>query len=1131
MAGCTWLLPTERIYQSPSFADASRAKETWLRNNLSIDYFNLTDTKRWVHLMDEFVSRTQMATDDRQRFAKFRDDRQGTTENPHNLSLRQCSDYFENFIFFYCNNDAQYSLTPTDKAHLLGDIKAVLDGGHCEVGKITRLEAILQKYRKNNDWISLELYQHRLNIVQRIADEHNAKEGVSDSSSIHTVMLMHKLAKDSKLGIEPTNEITDVHLGAVLAGSINDYFHRVSRDKFLNYEKSVSSNLTSHLMCQIIAWFRENEIDSSAWDELAITLPAEKYQRFDAYINELLNASIVTLGELDDSCENFSLLSKTGFQSAITTLLNKKLIRDGYFVNFKPHNPSLLRQHELSPQQDLTESSYVLTADGLHYYNQSLGSFEEVLILGKRPEIDDGMEQTQALFDVWELTEQKFNRLKAALDASISGNRLTQQALEQIEAITRHISPEKMSQHEIRLPLGVTLQELVLIATDLERLNTEENPVVLASKLIERHLALIKKYPLLLINVLMQQPDAWFILPKTCKNDVGLVDAYLIELTKLLLKANSQDEIERLVESLLNVVKSNPDYLNNIPSELMEKRGVVLALVAKNGLFLSQASEALRRDDAIIRHAIAQNPKAGIYVFGQDEALNQHYDELSQELPNSLRPTPFDPNTPVKIKGMMIQQVQDIFDLLNVPKMSFRQLIKLSQSVTPQKLIAIIDERQRKGLPKLPHCSRRALTQFNNAVNHDLWASQGYLAVKRQLAAGDPIISGAYLTNAYHQHKASDAITKSKQWFLAFRLYQKEIILWDEAFESWSDVLQQIKLSGRSLSLLMDPIKALLRQIVVSLKAYVIAVGVTSLVVNFMLIPAAHHLILLTSIVGVWPAAVIVGSLFWFAHILWLANRPVHVVESLMLVFSCTLFAPELLTTGVFFPVLLATNYVILFVLFEAILPLIIKLGSLISFQALSFSKIYTIIEIARINYVDSLVEWFGRLLFIGWYLSPVIDNLLIALIINVLPWLTRSWASLTTSKDISSDANEALMIEVENSIDRLLDSDEPSAQKKGNLLATLWGHVIRDVNAGNVTYRQGLNKAYPIDAENDSRSDGQVLSFWAVASTRRDSSSEFKPPAPSATPSFSFFGKPRTATTLEAYVDFGPVQSQAIAV
>ena len=52
-----WLLPTETLYQSPSFGDSNEKKETWIHTHLASNYITMTDEDKWDHLMGEFSNR------------------------------------------------------------------------------------------------------------------------------------------------------------------------------------------------------------------------------------------------------------------------------------------------------------------------------------------------------------------------------------------------------------------------------------------------------------------------------------------------------------------------------------------------------------------------------------------------------------------------------------------------------------------------------------------------------------------------------------------------------------------------------------------------------------------------------------------------------------------------------------------------------------------------------------------------------------------------------------------------------------------------------------------------------------------------------------------------------------------
>ena len=210
--------------------------------------------------------------------------------------------------------------------------------------------------------------------------------------------------------------------------------------------------------------------------------------------------------------------------------------------------------------------------------------------------------------------------------------------------------------------------------------------------------------------------------------------------------------------------------------------------------------------------------------------------------------------------------------------------------------------------------------------------------------------------------------------------------------------------------------------------------------------------------------------------------------------------------------------------IYKAVLPLVIKLISVVTFYELSFSEIKDILYIGLQYYAFTELNY--ALGLAGLIIQCLVSmlNTIISLYTALTPWITKSWATLTAPKATSlTNPDDALTIDVENSIYRLLISDEPSAQQKGELLQALWDKVNADVSEGNLSYAQGLNKAYPVDARNN-EGIPQSLSFWQVASTRRDLSVAFKVPSTPSNASLSFFGKPTTASKLKAHVDFNPL-------
>ena len=1114
-----WLLPTETLYQSPSFGDSNEKKETWIHTHLASNYITMTDEDKWDHLMGEFSNRALVADADKTLFAQFRDNRKETTENRHNISLKQCLAYFENFIFLYCNTESGYELTLNNKQAILNDIKRGMQPGICEPGKITHFEATLQKYRKDTNWILQELYEHRLNIVQRIADEYNNQNHIHDGMSIHTVMHMQKLAKDSQLGIDPSNEINDSYLYVMNTTPMSDYFKRVSVDKFAEYERNIAANLNNHLMTTVLKWFQDKRINITTWEQNGLLLNQNDTPIFNEFITGLLDISIDSLGEWDEDYVNFKIHSKQTFQNAMGALLNKKLIRDGYFVKFQPYNPRLLILPAIpSPQNplDLAEPSYVITDTGFYYFNTSLKALDKLV------DIEKDMTGNARPGE-----EEKLIQLKERLSQHSPEKRLSDENLKTITDITGHLSPEKLTQHDIHLPKSITLDELVSFSISLEVMETKPNPLIYAQEIISKNADLIKRYPFLLVNLLIQHPNFWCYLPKVNKNDIQLIDACLIELTQLLLKTTETREIDQLLHCLFTITKSNPDYLNGLSPELMAKKSVVERLVAKNGLLLGQASAALKADLDITEVAIEQNPMASLFKSENKADLATNHWHLLNTLPLALQSNFNQQNLTEEMIHINIEKMKSIHRLLTTPHMSTGQVIKLTQSITPAQLIVIMDSRasMQPPLPELPHCNKTALNLFNNNVNNDLWRTGGYLELKRQMAAsGETLTSGAYLTPKFHQYHVHQAITQSNQWFLAFMSYQKELPMIHARFQSLWDVLWQLKLSGRSLFALMNAINAVLSKILTFL-SYVIIVSLIEYALGFIINPVLYGLFYLAANFGLFPILAIEMALTIAIAWPWI-KAGLSTWAGFQRLIAATLL---LLYLAAVDPLEMAIE-LSLFIAGAAlykIIPLIIKFVSIITFHELSWSEINDILRAAVSFYLQNY-----QLLNIT-FINAIVEiiNLVIqtpTLLFDALaPWITRTWATLTASKGSPPTATEALTMDVENSIYRLVSSTEPSAQQKGELLETLWEKVKLDVDEGKVTYAQGLNKAYGVNSANDDVPQ-RTLSFWGVASTRRDSSAEFKAQPTPANSSFSFFGKPTTAEKLKAHVDFTPLPEAA---
>lgn len=323
--------------------------------------------------------------------------------------------------------------------------------------------------------------------------------------------------------------------------------------------------------------------------------------------------------------------------------------------------------------------------------------------------------------------------------------------------------------------------------------------------------------------------------------------------------------------------------------------------------------------------------------------------------------------------------------------------------------------------------------------------------------------------NRLNQTIAHQMITDSNQWFLAFMSYQEQRRIIHDRFESLIDMQWQLKLSGRELLRFM---RSIVRVLTEFMKVLIRSLCLSAVFYMYLYLSCLFTLITswLMTMLGVFP-------------VLWLEIGGYLFVNDI----HEPAFGWVLLIVGCLYP---GTINIILALLILA--PF---------FQAALVKTLNAIPEPGNIN--------------------GLLKEMPLFLFNALVPWITRSWATITATKVGPVDKMDALKIDVENSIYRLSLLDEPSAQKKADLLETLWDKIEDDVQSGKLPYGAALNKAYPIGISTDGSN--QTLSFWSVASTRRHSSQVFKVESAPPDSSFSFFSQPTTAGALKKYVDFNP--------
>ena len=583
-------------------------------------------------------------------------------------------------------------------------------------------------------------------------------------------------------------------------------------------------------------------------------------------------------------------------------------------------------------------------------------------------------------------------------------------------------------------------------------------------------------YPNALTELILENPDLWTLLPKSLRSNSILIDACVAIIDNLLTKAiETEDDsiisIAKLVDCLWVITKSNPNYLKQLNPRLFADESIALNLVAKDGLLLKYVSDELWASSKVVETAQAKNANAVYYADGSQDLLYEFYTTQYRSLPESL--AEFLPNPDISESNAPLianlEKMQNILKLIQTRSISSGKLIRLAQCLHPTELLAIIKLRQDNQLPPLPHGDAVKLQQFNQAVNHSLWQDSGFLALKRELANSvKPANYWPFLSKDVEKDVARECLEQSNQWYLAFIAYQKKFPGYAAAFNTYADVLSQLKLSTNSLL-----------KLVASMARLLLWDGGKILAACLSIIAC-----------GMGEMIFLAYSNIAFNFILANAGLMLPIIPlSLMLAYCCHKFlSPEMRA--------LEITALLLFS------PLLLPAFALIADVLLSF---------AWMALFGSVILFFKAAIHHLLEIPSLLSD-------AFLPWITRAFATFTHQKPvINFTDDEILKNDIENSILRLIESDEPSAVQKGELLTNLWEQIEVEHAAGTVNYSQALNKNYTVPVA------GKMLdiSFWEAANATRQDSYSFNPKAPDTR--FSFFGlrgQSTTASQLRQHVD-----------
>ena len=241
-------ISTDSFYSVPKYEDYFEERNQHLKK-FDIDYLEKNTREKWPFLLKELAESLQEADmpdlsieDFRNMLGAFKRKREETSNSLFNLSLDQCVNYFEEFLFLYTTEDPRYQLKPAAKKNLLLSIKEAM--GVCETGINGRFYTALQDHRKDGNWIQDELSKARSTALHHLHQLYGGED-------VHTYNQFVVLANKERLGIVAKEELLDIHVTMANTGEISAFFYKEYPGLFETYEKDTINNLTNHYLSEL----------------------------------------------------------------------------------------------------------------------------------------------------------------------------------------------------------------------------------------------------------------------------------------------------------------------------------------------------------------------------------------------------------------------------------------------------------------------------------------------------------------------------------------------------------------------------------------------------------------------------------------------------------------------------------------------------------------------------------------------------------------------------------------------------------------------------------------------------------------------------------------------------------------
>ena len=324
------MLPTQKLYQTVDRNGYDATMNVELHSKWQRDYFQMKPRDKWLHLRSQFEL---LWPEHYNEIVPFFQRRLDTVESPTNIPLVTCINYFEQFYFLYTTENSFFKLDDPEKRQLRLDLLEAMMSFVCEPGLRERFEDNLAQYRRDTNWIAYSLSLARHRVLTGLAEQCNVSLGIHQGLSVHTNKLMRELAFNKELGIEIDTNLTDAYQWLVQTSEITRYFKSHYAAAFHAYEDSAADDLSEKLLEEFTEFLKTKKVEVEQWENECIVLPPENLadlnrffeeKSFNTFVNDLFD---------DEADDTIRFKTKADFKCGLRSLVNKKLIEQGYYLS------------------------------------------------------------------------------------------------------------------------------------------------------------------------------------------------------------------------------------------------------------------------------------------------------------------------------------------------------------------------------------------------------------------------------------------------------------------------------------------------------------------------------------------------------------------------------------------------------------------------------------------------------------------------------------------------------------------------------------------------------------------------------------------------------------------------------